>query len=165
MPLEVTESDRREGRVATEPLSVEESRFGPDAPGRPTVGGSTASPPTTRWVAPVQGDVLAGGAGRAGVAPEPALETALDHRGWSLRKLSGHRWVPVLGSPLERGGVRVGPHEGWARRHRIENVPDLPVLGPGLYARTREVRLEDGTTGGTPVSVGALFAVEGPTTR
>lgn len=161
-PLEVPESDRREGRVATEPLSVEESRFGPDAP-RPADG---------RWFHRLAPDYEVGLLpARETFSPAaPAAPVWLRNRrsrplsvtgGWSLRKFSGHRWVPVLGSPLERGGVRVGPHEEWARRHRIENVYDLPVLGPGLYARTREVRLEDGSTGGTPVSVGALFAVEG----
>jgi len=60
----------------------------------------------------------------------------------------------------DRGGVRIEPGGTWRRRHRITRVVDLPVLGPGLYARVRRCRISDGTTGGRAVTVGALFEVE-----
>lgn len=162
-PLAVPESDRREADGGPdEPLSAADSRFGPDAP----------LPGDGRWFHRLESDYEVGLLpARETFSPAaPAAPVWLRNRrqrplsvtdGWSLRKFSGHRWVRVPGSPLDRGGVRLGPDEERVRRHRIENVYDLPVLGPGLYARTREVRLEDGSTGGTAVPVGALFAVEG----
>lgn len=89
--------------------------------------------------------------------PEPLWVPA----GWSLLKYTGHRWIGIPGSPLDRGGVRLDPGETWRRRHRIRRVFDLPVLGPGLYARTRVVRFADDTVGGRAVVVGFLFEVRG----
>lgn len=81
--------------------------------------------------------------------------------GWSLYKYSGHRWVRVPGASPGRSGGRVDPGGVWRQRHRVTNLFDLPVLGPGLYARIQTVRLPDGTIGGEALPVGALFAVEG----
>lgn len=162
-PLEVPEDDRADGDVdGNGPLSIDASRFGPDAP----------VPDGVRCFHRLAPDYDVGLVPHREVFSPPAPEAPVRLRnrrpgplsvtgGWSLYKFSGRRWVPILGSPLERGGVRVGPYEERVRQHRIRNVYDLPVLGPGLYARTREVRLDDGSTGGRPVSVGALFEVEG----
>lgn len=82
--------------------------------------------------------------------------------GWDLRKYTGSRWVRILAPHINRGGLAsVGPNTVWRRRHTITNVFGLPVLGPGLYARIEDVRIDNGEIGGESVPLGALFEVSG----
>lgn len=82
--------------------------------------------------------------------------------GWGLRKYTGSRWVRILAPHINRGGLTsVGPNTVWRRRHRITNVFTLPVLGPGLYARIEDVRIDNGEIGGESIRIGALFEVTG----
>ncbi|WP_411716171.1 hypothetical protein [Natronomonas sp.] len=84
--------------------------------------------------------------------------------GWNLRKYTGERWVRILAPHLNRGGITsVAAESEWRRQHRITNVFSLPILGPGLYARVEDVRVNDGSIGGEIRSLGALFEVEGTT--
>jgi hypothetical protein len=157
-PLDVPEAAPR----ADGQLSVDESRF----------GAGTPAPGDVRPFHRLEPDYGVGLVpNRERFSPAaPSAPIRLRNRrseplwvpsGWSLRKYTGHRWVRIPGSPLDRGGIRLDPGESWRRRHRIRRVFDLPVLGPGLYARTREVRLADDTVGGEAVAVGFLFEVEG----
>jgi hypothetical protein len=82
--------------------------------------------------------------------------------GWGLRKFTGSRWVRILAPHINRGGLTsVDPNSVWRRRHSITNVFSLPVLGPGLYARIEDVRIDNGEIGGESVPLGALFEVSG----
>ncbi|MCY4729254.1 hypothetical protein KY092_01635 [Natronomonas gomsonensis] len=82
--------------------------------------------------------------------------------GWGLRKYTGSRWVRILAPHINRGGLTsVDPNSVWRRRHNITNVFSLPVLGPGLYARIEDVRVDNGEIGGESVRLGALFEVSG----
>lgn len=144
------------------PLAIEESRFDPETP----------APSGVRLFHRLDANY------DIGIVPNretftparPAAPVRLRNRrreplfvasGWSLRKYTGHRWVRILGTSPDRGGVRLEAESEWRQRHRIRNVFDLPVLGPGLYARLRTVRVPDGTTGGEAITVGMLFEVEG----
>ncbi|WP_178917226.1 hypothetical protein [Natronomonas gomsonensis] len=82
--------------------------------------------------------------------------------GWGLQKYTGSRWVRILAPHINRGGLTsVDPNSVWRRRHNITNVFSLPVLGPGLYARIEDVRVDNGEIGGENVPLGALFEVSG----
>ncbi|WP_336135601.1 hypothetical protein [Natronomonas amylolytica] len=79
---------------------------------------------------------------------------------WHLLKHTGHRWVEIRSSQLDRSGIYpVNPGETWPRSHRIEAVFDLVTLGPGLYARVETARFQDASEDLPPV--GALFEVAG----
>lgn len=157
-PLEVPEDVPDESG----PLSVGDSRFGAETPAPGDVRSfHRLDPDYGVGLVPHRERFSPAAPGAPVRLPNRRSEPLSVTSGWSLRKYTGHRWVRIPGSSLDRGGVRLDPDEVWHRRHRIRRVFGLPVLGPGLYARTREVRLPADGVGGEALSVGALFQVVG----
>lgn len=149
--------------VDTGPLSPAESRFGADTP----------VPAGVRLFHRLSGDEeMAVEPSRELFSPETTsapIRLRNDRSselyvssGWGLRKFTGRRWVRILAPHINRGGLAsVEPNTVWRRQHSITNVFSLPVLGPGLYARIEDVRIDNGEIGGESVPLGALFEVTG----
>ncbi|MFW5964698.1 MAG: hypothetical protein ACOCQM_07510 [Natronomonas sp.] len=158
-PLGVPEDDGSDSG----PLSPAESRFDADTP----------TPEGVRLFHRLSGDEkMAVEPNRELFTPEQSSapirlrndrDTALYvSSGWGLRKYTGSRWVRILAPHINRGGLTsVDPNSVWRRRHSITGVFSLPVLGPGLYARIEDVRVNNGDIGGESVPLGALFEVSG----